>query len=219
MPAYININIAAKVFISFNPLNVDMIREELNTIPVTISYSNGTGQTLPNGTVLSYGTQGQANFTQLTFTSGVTFNDTGTTSAVITSTPGQTVTDQAVTFTVDGSTITVNIDYNSRPEVENIDLDMIFAQTRTFTLNDFTDSSQGNYQDFDGDTLSEVMIEGDLNGYFYPSPLTPLPSSTWIPIANISAGQLTFKGSTAQIAGYSKSNPYKVKDSEGVISN
>lgn len=219
MPAYININIAAKVYISFTPLNVDMIREELNTIPVTISYTNGTGQTLPNGTVLSYGTSGQPNYTQLTFTNGATFSGSGTVNAVLTATPGATVSDQAATFTVDGSTITVNIDYNSRPEVKDINVNLIFAETKTFTLNDFTDALQGDYEDFDGDNLAEVMVEGNLEDYFYPNPSTPLQANTWIPVANISAGQLTFKGSTSQTTGYNKSNPYRVKDSEGNISN
>lgn len=214
----INISIAPKIDIVFTPLNVNMIRGEFNTLPVTISYTLGTGQTLPSGTVLNFGTLGQPNFTQLTFTSGATFNGTGTVNAVLTATPSATVADQATTFTVDGSTITVNIDYNSRPVVQDINLSLQFAQTKTFTLNDFTDAIQGDYEDFDGDALAEIMVQDNLTDYFYPNPSTPLQANTWIPIANISAGQLTFKGSTAQIGGYSISNPYRVKDSKGNVS-
>lgn len=213
--AYININIAAKVYINFTPQTVDLIREELNTKNLTISYTQGTGQTIPTGTVLNFGTLGQPNFTQLAFTNGATFNGSGTVSAVLTATPGSTVTDQPATFTIDGAILTINLDYNSRPVVQDINEDILFAQTKTFTLNDFTDALQGDYEDFDGDALVEVMVQGNLTDYFYPNPSTPLPANTWIPVANISAGQLTFKGSTAQINGYSKSNPYKVKDSKG----
>lgn len=216
--AYININIAAKVYISFVPQTVGLIREELNTKNVTISYSAGTGQTLPTGTVLNFGTSGQPNFTQLTFTTGATFNGSGTVSAVLTATPGATVADQPATFTIDGSTLTINLDYNSKPTVEDIDIDILFAGTKTFTVDDFTNPAQGNYEDFDGDALAEVMVEGNLTGYFYPNPSTGLSANTWIPIANITAGQLTFTGSNAETAGYNISNPYRVKDSQGNIS-
>lgn len=216
--AYININIAAKVYINFTPQTVDLIRDELNTKNVTISYTAGTGQTIPTGTVLNFGTVGQPNFTQLTFTSGATFNGAGTVSAVLTATPGTTVTDQPATFTIDGSTLTINLDYNSRPTVEDINIDIPFAGTKTFTVNDFTDALQGDYEDFDGDALSEVMVLGTLTGYFYPNPSTALQANTWIPIANITSGQLTFTGSTSQIGGYNISNPYQVKDAHGNIS-
>lgn len=219
MPAYININIAAKVYINFTTQTVELIREELNTVPVTISYTAGTGQTLPSGTVLNFGTSGQPNFTQLTFTNGATFNGSGTVNAVLTATPGATVTDQPVTFTIDGSTLIINLDYNSRPVIEDINIDIPFAATKVFALSDFTDASQGDYEDFDGNALAEVMVEGNVTDYFYPNTSTPLQANTWIPAANIAAGQLTFKGSTAQIGGYSKSNPYRVKDSEGNESN
>lgn len=217
--AYINIDIAAKVFINFTPQTVELIRGELNTVPVTISYTDGNGQTLPIATVLSFGTSGQPNFTQLTFSSGATFNGTGTVNATLTATPGSTVTDQPATFTIDGSTLTINLDYNSRPVVEDIDIGINFAQTKTFTLNDFTDPSQGNYQDFDGHSLAEVMILGTLTDYFYPNPSTPLQPNTWIPVANITAGQLTFKGSTTETSGYSSNVPYQVKDSHGTVSS
>lgn len=217
--AYINLQIAAKVFINFTPQTVELIRGELNTVPVTISYTDGTGQTLPSGTVLTFGTSGQPNFTQLTFSSGATFNGSGTVSATLTATPGTAVADQPATFTIDGSTLTINLDYNSRPVVEDIDIAINFAQTKTFTVADFTDPSQGNYQDFDGHALSEVMVLGTITDYYYPNPSTPLQANTWIPIANIAAGQLTFKGSTLQTAGYNSNVPYQVKDSHGTISS
>jgi hypothetical protein len=214
----INITIAQKIDIVFSPLNLDMIRGELNTKPVTISYTLGTGQTLPSGTILNYSTSGQPNFTQLTFTNGATFNGSGTVSAVLTATPGATVVDQPATFTIDGSTLTINLDYNSRPTVEDININIPFAGTKTFTVNDFTDALQGDYEDFDGDALAEVLVLGTLTGYFYPNPSTPLQANTWIPIANITAGQLTFKGSTLQTGGYTASNPYQVKDTHGNVS-
>lgn len=216
--AYINIDIAAKVYINFTSQTVDLIREELNTKNVTIAYTLGTGQTLPTGTVLNFGTSGQPNFTQLTFTTGATFNGSGTVNAVLTATPGATVADQPATFTIDGATLTINLDYNSRPTVEDININILFTGTKTFTVDDFTNPAQGDYEDFDGDALAEVLVEGNLTDYFYPNPSTALQANTWIPIANVAAGQLTFKGSVAQTSGYNVSNPYKVKDAYGNIS-
>lgn len=214
----INITVAPKIFISFTSQTVELIRNEFNSKNLIINYSSGTGQNIPTGTVLNFGTSGQPNFTQLTFTNGTTFNGSGTVNAVLTSTPGSTVVDQPATFTIDGSTLTINLDYNSRPVVQTFNIASDFAQTKTFTLNDFTDTDKGNYQDFDGDNLSEVMILGTLTDYYYPNTSTALQANTWIPIANINSGQLTFKGSTSQTAGYNKSNPYQVKDSKGNIS-
>lgn len=212
------INIAPKVFISFTPQTVELIRGELNTKNIVITYSSGIGQTLSSGTVLTYGTSGQPNYTQLTFPTGATFSGSGTVNATLTATSGTTVADQVALFTIDGSTLTINLDYNSRPVVNDINIGINFAQTKTFTLNDFTDPAQGNYQDFDGHTLAEVMVLGTLTDYYYPNPSTPLQANTWIPVANITAGQLTFKGSTIQTSGYTSTVPYQVKDSHGTIS-
>lgn len=215
MAKYININVAAKVFINFTPVNISFIREEANSKPITISYSAGLGQTLASGTIVNSGTVGQPNFTQLTFPTGATFTGSGTVNAIISATPGATVPDQTVTFQIDGSNFEVNIDYNSRPTMSDINLSIAFTQERPFTLTDFTSTGQGNYQDFDSDALAEVMVEGNLTDYFYPNAATPLTAGTWIPVANIIAGQLIFKGASSQTSGYNKSNPYKVKDSQG----
>lgn len=213
------INVAAKIFINFSPINVEMIRGEANTIPTTLYYTNGTGQQIPANTVLTYTGSGQT--VTLTFPNATTISGAGNTSVVIQSTPTTNAVDGAATFTYDQSTITVNIDYNSRPVISDINVNMANRATHDFTISEV----EAHFTDIDTDALQDIRVKNDSNGnvtgYEFNigtvgSPnYQPYVADTWILRADIP--KLRYRGLN-QNAAYAKSNPWEARDIKGNIS-
>lgn len=178
--ANIIINVAAKIFINFSPINVNMIRGESNTIPATLNYTNGTGQQITAGSVLTYTGSGQT--VTLTFPNATTISGTGTANVIIQSTPTTNAVDGAATFTYDQSTITVNIDYNSRPVINDINVSIANRTAHDFTIAEV----EAQFTDVDPDTLQDIRIKNDANGnvmgyeYNNGSGYQPYVADTWI---------------------------------------
>lgn len=217
--ANIIINVAAKIFINFSPINVDMIREEANTIPTTLNYTSGTGQQIPANTVLTYTGGGQT--VTLTFPNATTISGTGSANVIIQSTPTSSAVDGAATFTYDQSTITVNIDYNSRPVINDININMANRAFHNFTIAEV----EAEFSDIDPDALDAIRVKNDSNGnvtgYLYNTGsvgtpnYVPYVADTWILRADIP--KLRYQGLN-QNASYFKSNPWEARDVEGNIS-
>ena len=215
--ANININIAAKVFLSFTPVSVELIRNEVNSLTKTLTYSNGTGQTLALGEVLyTIGTPGSAGYLKVSSIAANTLNGSGNFTIRIDSFPMFNATDGIVTFQYDGSDIDLNIDYNSRPVAEDINISLVIRGTHVFTTAEFVDQ----YTDYDADSLSEIQVNGTTTGYEYDINNTgtwvAYTSGTWVPVNN--AARLRFNAAD-QNAAYISTNPYKVKDNFGLVSN
>lgn len=217
--ANIIINVAAKIFINFSPINVDMIRGEANTIPTTLNYTSGTGQQIPANTVLTYTGAGQT--VTLTFPNATTISGTGSANVIIQSTPTTNAVDGAATFTYDQSTITVNIDYNSRPVINDINVSMANRAVHDFTIAEV----EAQFTDVDPDALQDIRVKNDVNGnvigYEYNigtvgSPnYQPYVADTWI--ARVDIPKLRYSALN-QNAAYAKSNPWEARDVEGNIS-
>ena len=215
--ANIIINVAAKIFLNFTPITVNLIREDNNSVPVTLNYSSGTGQTMTAGQVLySVGTVGNLGFLEVVVNSNTTLNGTGTVSLTVNSYPTATQANQTVTFQFDQSTITLNLVYNSKPVISNVNISLTNRGTHDFTTAEFLAA----YTDLDSNAMSEIKAEGTTTGYEYDingtNTYVPYVAGTWIPVNNIT--RLRFKAAN-QNAAYLQSNPWFAKDSQGNISS
>lgn len=210
------INVAAKDFINFSPASATLIREQNNSVPTTLNYSNGTGQTMTAGQVLyTVGTSGVPGFLEVVVVNAVTLNGSGSINLTVNSLPTSTQANQTINPTFDQSTITINLVYNSKPVTSDINISVPNRGTHDFTTAEFVAS----YSDFDGDALTEIMAQGTTTGYEYDLNGTnnyiPYVAGTWIPINNVT--RLRFKAAN-QNAAYNQSNPWFAKDAQGNIS-
>lgn len=211
------INVAAKEFINFSPVTVTLIREQSNSVPTTLNYSNGTGQTMTAGQVLyTVGTSGTPGYLQVVVANAVTLNGSGTINIVVNSLPTATQANQTISPTFDQSTITINLVYNSKPVTSDVNISLANRGTHGFTTAEFVAS----YTDFDGDGLAEIMATGNVDGYEYDTTGSgnwqPYVAGTWIAVNNIVRLRYV---ALNQNAAYTKSNPWYAKDSQGNISS
>lgn len=209
-------NVAGKQFINFSPTTITLIRDQNNSVPATLNYANGTGQTMSSGLVLySVGTPGNIGFIEVVVQSAVTLNGSGTINLVVNSFPSATQTNQTITPIFDQSTITINLVYNSKPVTSDVNITLENRGTHGFTTTEFVNS----YTDYDSDALSEIMATGDVTGYQYDINGTnnwvAYTTGTWIPISNITRLRYV---ALDQNDAYTKSNPWFAKDSQGNIS-
>ena len=215
--ANIIITVAAKIFIDFLPTSLTLIRDENNSENITVDYNNGTGQVLTAGQELYVsGTPGQPGYIQILVQTPTIIDGSGTIELVVNSYPTSTVPDEQLVFQYDQSNITLNIDYNSRPENSDVNITLVNRGTHEFTTAEFVNQ----FTDYDVDTLSEIQINGVTTGYEYDLNNTnnyiPLVSGTWIPVNNIANIRYI---ALNQNPMYVNTNNYKVKDTNGLISN
>jgi hypothetical protein len=214
--ANIVFNVAGKIFLNFSPMTVSLIRSTDNTKPVSLNYSSGTGQTMTSGQVLYItGTAGQPGYLEVKVNTATTLTGTGSVPLTVYSHPTSTQINQTIPMTFDQSPITLNLTYNSIPTTSDIDLNIVNRGEYNFQVSDFTT----HFNDFDGDTLIEVMANGIMTGYEYDvngtNNYVPYVAGTWIPINQVT--RLRFKAADQNVA-YVQTNPWQGKDSQGNIS-
>ena len=211
------IGIGAKIYLNFSVINIAMIRGINNTINTTLYYTSGTGQVINAGTVFTYSGNGQT--ITLTFPNTTTFVGSGNTNIVIESTPTSTAPDLTFNQMYDGSVITINVDYNSNPAIN--DINILNIQNRYY--HDFTIFEvETQYSDFDGDSLNAIRINGNVINYYYNQGTVSVPnyqpyiSGTWISRANIP--KLRYQAPN-QDGVYTQTNQWEARDSITSISN
>lgn len=209
--ALIKIRVAGIVSIVFTEVYTNFIREENETKTMSLSYTNGSGQTLTAGQELySIGTVGTLGYLSVKVKNNTTILGSGSFDIDVTSYATATQPDGAINFNYDGNPIKINIDYNSNPEITDITFDILNRSEKTFSVSDFENA----FTDLDGDTISEIMIEGDVTGYKFEG--DPYVSGTWIFMSDVN--NLKYIASDANEA-YEKNNNWKAKDSAGYVSN
>lgn len=208
--------VAAKQFVVFSPTGVSLIRSVSNSKTATVNYSNGTGQILTTGQILYItGTPGNLGYLQISVQSGTTLNGSGSFTIIVDSIPTATQTNQSVNYTIDGSTGTVSLTYNSNPETSDVLISLVNRGTHDFTTAEFVAA----YFDYDGDNLTEIRATSNVSGYEYDangtSNYVPYVVNTWIPVNNIA--RLRYVADN-QNAAYTKVTPWQGKDAQGNIS-
>lgn len=214
------VSVAAKIFIQFSPASIVLIRETQNNFSFNISYTQGLGQSLTAGQVLyTVGTAGQPGYLQITAAGNTVISGSGSFAVNISSLPTATVADGSITFQIDQSNVIVNIDYQSKPVVNDINKSIANRAEYIFQASDFDNPE---FTDYDGQTeATEIMIGTDTEiglGSIIPNYLyngNPYVAGTWIAYSNV--GNLKYVGADQNNA-YNQSNKWRAKDSEGNIS-
>ena len=213
--ANIIVNVSAKNYIQLDPVTVSLIRGILNNKIATVGYSNATGQVLTAGQVLyTIGTPGQLGHLTITVQSNTTLNGNGSFGINIVSTPTTSQVNQSVSYVIDGTTGIVNLQYDSLPAIEDININLANRGVHNFTVSEFVNA----YFDYDGDALAEVRIMDSTIGYEYDENNTnnyvAYIAGTWIPVNNSSRIRYT---ALNQNPSYLKSNAWQGKDVNGVV--
>lgn len=210
----ITMNVAAKVIVQLQNVSLSFLRGATDTKTATVSYTNGNGQTLTAGQVLyTTGTVGQPGYIRVYVQANTVLTSVGTFNVVVVSYPYETIAGNpaSITYNIDGGNGIINLTYMSAPENDDVNLDTEFLQPIPFTTAMLTAA----ISDLDNDA-QQIRINpstpDNLNGYFYNGIAY---GGQWIDIADI--GNITFIPDNIP-AGYTKSNVWEVKDSQGNIS-
>lgn len=208
------VNVAAKIIPILTPVTVSLIRGTSNTEQVNVTYTNGNNYQLVAGTTLyETGIVGQPGYIRLYASTNTTLVPGGGTIPLeIVAYPLAQITGNpsSISYTIDDGAGIINLIYNSIPVNETFTIDTDYMLPITFNISMFTP----HMSDLDND-IAEVRINpqvDNLTGYIYNGvPYT----GEWIPVANL--GNLEFQP-VNNTAGYSKTNKWEVKDSQGNIS-
>ena len=184
--ANINIYVGERQFINFSPVSAALLRGSNNLKNVDLSYSNAIGQIMTAGQILySNGTPGTSGYLEVRSSSTNILTGSGTVPIEIESYPSSSQTNQTVQGVFDSSIINVNLTYNSRPMVSNNGFTIDNRTTKNFIIDDFSSKFIG----YDGNTLAEISITGNVNNYFYDANgnnnYQPYISGSWISVNNI----------------------------------
>lgn len=212
--ANININIAEKLLINFSPVFATLLRDNIDVQNLNLNYSNGSGQQMATDEILYLsGIPNILNFIQVKVVSATTLSGSGSIPIELSSYPNNTQQDQTVQSTYDGSVITYNLSYNTRPLVANHGFTIDNRSTKNFASNDFNSKFTG----FDGNTLAEVAIIGNVDNYFYDTNgnnnYVPYVSGAWIPVNDLY--KLKFVAPD-QNNYYVQTGSWTAKDSDGL---
>lgn len=209
--AVIRIRVAGIIAIVFTPIYTAFVREVNETKTLLLSYTDGSGQSLTTGQQLySVGTIGTLGYLSINVKNATILSGSGSFEIDITSYANATKPDGTVTFIYNASPIVINIDYSSKPDAFDFTAEIPNRTVKTFTVLEF----ESHFSDFDGDSLSDVMIEGDVSGYKFNG--NAYVSGTWISINDVPL--LTYEPNDTDSI-YEKVNNWKARDSTGYISD
>lgn len=209
--ALIKIRVSGIIAIIFTPVYTAFVREVNETKTLLLSYTGGSGQSLTAGQQLySVGTTGTLGYLSVKVKNATILSGSGSFEIDITSYANATKPDGAINFTYDASPIVINIDYNSKPDAFDFTAEIPNRTVKTFTVLEF----ESHFSDFDGDSLSDVMVEGDVSGYKFNG--NAYISGTWISISDVPL--LTYEPNDTD-SNYEKINNWKARDITGYISD
>lgn len=205
--------VLGKNYTSFDSTNITFLRNVQSTKSLSIPYNNGNGYIVADGAVLyTQGTSGQEGHFKVIASGTQTINGTGSLNVLITHYPSATQANQSKSFVIDGSTVLINILYNSKPVNNDLDIEVNNREHKVITMAMF----DGYWSDYDSDGLSAITIyNSNTNLQYNGSTYTP---GTPIPVVDIQAGKLKYIGNDTD-AAYNDNFSYTVTDTHGNVSD
>lgn len=205
--------VLGKNYTSFDSTNITFLRNVQSTKSLSIPYNNGNGYIVADGAVLyTQGTSGQEGYFKVTASGTQTINGTGSLNVLITHYPSATQANQSKSFVIDGSTVFINILYNSKPVNNDLDIEVNNREHKIITMAMF----DGYWSDYDNDSLSFITIYNSNSNLQFNG--TSYISGTPIAVSDIQAGKLKYIGSDTDLA-YNDDFGYTVTDSNGNTSD
>ena len=208
----LKIKILAKVFISFQAINITFLREQQSSKEISVPYTNGGNFVLSAGQVLyTVGTLNQIGYLEIKVVNNTTLTSSGNLLLSITHYPSISEANKTITFNINNSAVNIVFYYNSAPTINDIIVQTNNRTPYTFTTQDFL----ANITDYDNDQIAEISLIGDLTGYTLNN--TSIVSASWISMTDIALGKLVYTPLN-QDTYYEKAIQYKAKDINGNIS-
>lgn len=205
----LKIKVLGKTKISFTNATLSFIREEQTTKELTISYQNGTGQSLTANQILfTQGTNNQIGFLQIKVLNNSVLNGKGTFTISVTNYPTNSEVNAAKSITIDGSVLSISFYYNSRPVTNDIEISVFNKTVKVIDATVFLN----NFTDYDGDSISEIAFYGDVSNIKVDG--VSYVEGTYISLSLFSSNKVTYTPNDTDNA-YEVSLTYKIKDTAG----
>ena len=205
----LKIKVLGKTKISFTNATLVFLRGEQTTKQLTISYQNGTGQSLTANQILfTQGTNNQIGFLQIKVLNNSVLNGNGTFTISVTNYPTNSAVNTAKSISIDGSVLSISFYYNSRPVTNDIEISVF---NRTVKIIDAT-VFLNNFTDYDGDSISEIAFYGDVSNIKVDG--VSYVEGTYISLSLFSSNKVTYTPNNTDNA-YEVSLTYKIKDIAG----
>ena len=205
----LKIKVLGKTKISFTNATLSFIREEQTTKELTISYQNGTGQSLTANQILfTQGTNNQIGFLQIKVLNNSVLNGNGTFTISVTNYPTSSEVNAAKSITIDGSVLSISFYYNSRPVTNDIEISVFNRTVKVIDATVFLN----NFTDYDGDSISEIAFYGDVSNIKVDG--VSYVEGTYISLSLFSSNKVTYTPNDTDNA-CELSLTYKIKDTAG----
>ena len=205
----LKIKVLGKTKISFTNATLSFIREEQTTKELTISYQNGTGQSLTANQILfTQGTNNQIGFLQIKVLNNSVLNGNGTFTISVTNYPTSSEVNAAKSIIIDGSVLNISFYYNSRPVTNDIEISVLNRTVKVIDATVFLN----NFTDYDGDSISEIAFYGDVSNIKVDG--VSYVEGTYISLSLFSSNKVTYTPNDTDNA-YEVSLTYKIKDTAG----
>ena len=205
----LKIKVLGKTKISFTNATLSFIREEQTTKELTISYQNGTGQSLTANQILfTQGTNNQIGFLQIKVLNNSVLNGNGTFTISVTNYPTSSEVNATKSITIDGSVLSISFYYNSRPVTNDIEISVLNRTVKVIDATVFLN----NFTDYDGDSISEIAFYGDVSNIKVDG--VSYVEGTYISLSLFSSNKVTYTPNDTDNA-YEVSLTYKIKDTAG----
>lgn len=205
--------VLGKIHTSYSDISVTFLRGIQSAKPQTIPYTNGNGYAVADGTTLyTEGTINQIGYFRVVSSGTQPVTGNGSLNILVTHYPSDNQGNQSKPFSIDGSLVTINIIYNSKPININLDIEVNNREIKTIQMSNF----DGHWSDYDNDSLSFITIYNSNSNLQFNG--TSYISGTPIAVSDIQAGKLKYIGSDTDLA-YNDDFGYTVTDSNGNTSD
>ena len=201
--------VKAKEMITFQSGSISFVRGSQETKPLNISYSNGNGYTLADGTtLLTEGTTTIQNFLSIVVDGNQTLTGTGVLNLLITRFPNGTQSADMRTLTIDGSQLIINFNFSSKPVATDMEIEVDNRINKVVTVAHFIPY----VTDYDGVDIAYITIYNADNNLKYNG--SPYINGTPISANDIANGLLVYHPDNTDLQ-YNDDYDYTVTDSQG----
>lgn len=204
--------VKAKLKTNFTDTTISFLRAIQTVKPHQVPYTAGNGFQVVNGNnLLTEGINNQIGYLNISINGDQTITGSGNLNLLVTRYPSSTQAPEVRVLNIDGSSFNLNFLYNSRPVIQDMEIEVDNRTDRVVTLADFT----GHWSDFDGDNIGFITIYNSDNNLLFNNVV--YVSGTPISATDISLGKLKYTPDDVDNQ-YNDDYDYTITDTQGNVS-
>lgn len=204
--------VKAKLKTNFTDTTISFLRAVQTVKPHQVPYTAGNGFQVVNGNnLLTEGINNQIGYLNISINGDQTITGSGNLNLLVTRYPSSTQATEVRVLNIDGSSFNLNFLYNSRPVIQDMEIEVDNRTDRVVTLADFT----GHWSDFDGDNIGFITIYNSDNNLLFNNVV--YVSGTPISATDISLGKLKYTPDDVDNQ-YNDDYDYTITDTQGNVS-